>query len=737
MIHFNSQTRTFNLVTRSTTYVFQVDFLDRLVHLGWRPRPAGAGAGDLIRGNVFFMPANLSSFEQQTDRYELVTFGDVAYHETGLKLDFQSLPATLQVGEAAHLPVRDVRLRYVSHAIVTDGRPGFAPDHGLPARVMTPRETLRVLLADPVQPFEVVLCYRVTPEHDIIERWCELRNTGAQPVTVEQAASATLHLPNGRYELTSVYGMWAQEFSVQQRALPVGLEVLESRTLNTGHAANPFFLVNETGQAGEESGTVYFGQLAYSGAYRIVFEQLPTLNARIHAGSHAFDDELVLAPGAAYRTPAVVCGVAPDGRGGASRRMHAFARDYVLPHTADLEPRPVLYNSWEATYFDLSLEGQTALARKAAAMGVELFCVDDGWFGGRRSDRAGLGDWVVSTAVFPDGLQPLIDEVQRLGMQFGLWVEPEMVNPDSDLYRAHPDWVLHFPGRGRSESRNQLILDLGRPEVNDYLFAALDGLLSSYAIRFIKWDFNRSQSEPGSVAGKGIYRAHVAGFYALLDRLRRAHPQVSFQSCSGGGGRVDVGVLGRVDQVWTSDNTDALARVAIQDGYSLAYPARAMEAWVTHAQNHQTGRVLELSLRFDVAMRGVLGIGSNLNELDEPELRKYTHYIAYFKRLRHIVHNGDLYRLQRPSQYGASVVEYVLPDGSEAVYSVVVVESRVGQFRQPAPLRGLNNGDVYAIYDDHGRVVQTMTGYELMTQGIPGDAGFGVGASQTLHIKRA
>jgi alpha-galactosidase len=628
-----------------------------------------------------------------------------------------------------------VRLRYAGHEIVADAHPGLSPTHGQLRRVTTPRDTLRVRLVDPTQPFEVTLCYRLTPEHDVVERWCEVANLGSEPVEVEALAFATLHFPNGAVELTSVAGWWTREFTAARERLPMGMRSIEQRTVQTGHYANPFFMLNRPGQAWEESGEVYFGALAYSGAWRIAFEQLFTLDVRCQAGYNPFDFGLTLAPGERHITPAIVVGVCREGWGGASRRLHAFALERVLPNPAEGPTvRPVLYNSWEATYFNLSHEGQAALARKAAAMGVELFCVDDGWFGGRRDDHAGLGDWTVSPDVFPGGLAPLIDEVHRLGMQFGLWVEPEMVNPNSDLYRAHPDWVLHFPGRPRTEWRNQLLLDFGRREVVEHIYSALRDLLARYAIDFFKWDMNRYATEPGSVAGQGIWRAHTAGVYEIMDRLRRDFSHLQIESCASGGGRVDLGILARTDQVWTSDNTDAVDRIRIQEGYSLAYPARAMEAWVTHERNHQTGLISPLSLRFDVAMRGGLGIGSNLNELDEAELAEYASYIAFYKRIRRVVQGGRLYRLQRLEEYGASAIEYAMPDQSEAVYSIAVMSYQQGWARPPAPLRGLDPVKIYSAVDRFGREVYRASGFELMVTGIPGDAAGGSAYSRTLHL---
>lgn len=737
MIHFHPETRTFNLILQHSYYTFQIDTHNRPLHLGWGPRPQDATPQELISGT--YPPHSYHSpfsFVTQFQPDEILTFGDVTAHQETLKVSFPSLPQALAPGEAAHLPIRDLRLRYVSHKIVSDAQPGLAPTHGLPTQNTTPRQTLRLRLQDPVQPFAVTLCYRLTPEHDILERWLELDNLGAEPIGVELCNFASLHLPAGNSELTYVHGSWAREFETHRERLTTGCRYLESRALQTGHGANPFFLLNRPGQAWEESGTVYFGQLAYSGSWRMSFEQLTSWQVRIHAGYNPFDFHLDLLPGERHITPALVCGVCAEGWGGASRRLHAFARERVLPRSPQAPLyRPVLYNSWEATLFDVNYENQVALAQKAAAMGVELFCLDDGWFGERRHDRAGLGDWFVRQEAFPDGLEALVAEVHRLGMKFGLWVEPEMVNPDSDLYRQHPDWVLHFPGRPRSEARNQLILDFGRPEVAAYIFAILDRLVAQYSVAFFKWDMNRYTSEPGSVAGKAIWQRHVAGVYSIMDRLRQKYPGLDIQSCSGGGGRIDLGILGRSDQVWVSDNTDAYDRIQIQEGFSLAYPARTMEAWVTNVPNGITGQMSPLSLRFDVAMRGVLGIGSNLNTLSEAEMAEYARYIAFYKQIRHVVQEGVLYRRERLEEHGVSVVMYVLPNGQEAVYSLAIRAYQIGSFRPVVALKGLHSELVYRVMNSDQDEVYRGTGYELMTLGIPVALLEHVGFSRTLYVR--
>ncbi len=716
MIEFDAETRTWNLVLATSFHALRADPDGRVVCLGSGPRGPGPVQA-IASGRLPDDPFPRIGVDRQGRRDEVVTFGDHTWQEPTLKVSFP--------GAAGALAVRDVRLRYASHTI----------EHSVDGR-----ETLRVRLDDPVQPFTAWLCLRVDAEHDLIERWLELENRGAQPVLVEQLAFGTLHLPAGRWDLLHASGGWAAEFQAERVRLPVGTTSLESRSVHTGFVHHPFYMLSPADGATERHGTVFFGQLAWSGSWRLAFEQRPNGALHVHGGYNPFDFALELAPGERHTTPALLHGACADGFSGASQRMHAFLCRRVLPACdPPAELRPVLYNSWEASYFALSLDSQIELARESAAIGVELFCVDDGWFGGRRNDNAGLGDWTVSREVFPTGLRPLADEVHRLGMKFGLWVEPEMVNPDSDLYRAHPDWVLHFPDRPRTEQRHQLILDFGRTEVLAYLARVLERVVDENDVDFLKWDMNRSATEPGSVVGKAIWRRHAEGVYALMDGLRRRFPRLSLESCSSGGGRVDAGILARTDQFWTSDNTDALARVAIQEGASLAYPARATCNWVTHERNHQTGRRLELSTRFDVAMRGVLGIGSDLNALDDAELGEYAKWIAFYKRIRRVVQGGVCHRLQRSDETGTSIVAYVLADASEAVVSTVAVERRIAQVIAPARVPGLDPTALYAAFDRDEREYVRARGAELEALGLDptlGTGRYGPGYSRTLWLRR-
>jgi alpha-galactosidase len=516
-------------------------------------------------------------------------------------------------------------------------------------------------------------------------------------VLIRQAHSANWWLPpRGSWRLRYLHGGWSAETQLAQTTLTPGKVVLESRRGITSHQLHPWFTLDPDGAATEESGELWSGALAWSGSWKLVFETNPGGRTHTCGGLNEFDWTYRLDPGDALVLPRFAGLYTTAGFGAASRQWHAWQLACVLGRGDDRPaltapawappapappapateqpaghdappPRPVLYNSWEATWFDVHEVGQIRLAEVAARLGVETFVMDDGWFGERHDDHAGLGDWTVNRDKFPRGLAPLIDRVNELGMRFGLWVEPEMVNPDSDLYRAHPDWVYHFAGRTRSEQRNQLVLNLARPDVAEWMFTTLDRLLSQNRIEFIKWDMNRSFSEPGwpARAGDNPERAwtdHVTNLYAVIDALRAAHPGVAVESCASGGGRADLGILRRVEQVWTSDNTDAWDRVKIQEGFTQLYPPQVMMAWVTDSPNFLTRRELPLSFRFHVAMAGALGVGGDLLRWTNAELAEAAELIAAYKDIRPAIQHGRLYRLAsvRTGPFAAS--QYVKDD---------------------------------------------------------------------------
>ena len=737
MIHFDPAERTFALSGAQSVYLLRLTPHGAVEHLGFFSSPSpGALPADWAK----CLPPRSGEhiWDFQGAKWEYPTYGDVSYHDVALKMSFPSSACLDPATESPNVPVRDVRLRYLSHEIGDVGAPGFSPAHGLPVRNRTPREGLILRLKDEHYDFHVSLFYRLSPEFDILERWVELENRCAFPVEIDRLDFASLALDANHWEITRASGSWGREFQIERHALLPGSHVWGSQGLNTGHATNPFFYLNAAGAASESSGEVIFGALSYSGNWELRAEVQELDGVRLFGGYHSLDFQMELLPGQSHRTPAMVLGLSPHGWSGASQQLHGWAQDYVLPRPPHHPShRPVLYNSWEVSYFDVNEEQQIALARRAAEIGVELYCIDDGWFGSRRDDRAGLGDWTVSTQSLPRGLKPIIDEVRRLGMAFGLWVEPEMVNPDSDLYRAHPDWVLHFPGRPRTECRNQLVLDFGRPEVVAHILDALDALLRDNAIDFFKWDMNRYATEPGSVVGRQIWQKHVEGVYRIMDELRRRHPHLAIQSCSGGGGRVDFGMMGRVDQFWVSDNTDARHRILVQEGYSLAYPARTMECWVTHERNHQTGSALPLSLRFDCAMRGALGVGTPLDRISTEELDEYKARIAFYKAIRPVIQDGRLYRLERTEERGVSAWQYVEEGARRSVLSLLAHHLTFLRIPPRLRLRGLDPTALYRLTDYTGRESGRATGWNLMTVGYS-SVGGGVGseyASETILLE--
>ena len=622
---------------------------------------------------------------------------------------------------------RDLELNFTGHRV---------EQHG------SDDEELVLGFADSYFPIAVESHYRVRADSPAIERYLTVRHIGedpAEPLRILRADSATWILPTlADYRLSHAYGHWGAELQLQRGPLAHGETLLGSRRGVTSHQANPWAMI-DAGDATEEHGAVYGAALAWSGNWQLVAERMPTGRASLSLGAGHDPEERTLAPGEWLTTPPSVGVYTEGGFGAASRAWHDYIRAHVIPHPDEL--RPVLYNSWEATGFDVSLKGQIALADRAAALGVELFVMDDGWFGRRVNEHAGLGDWTPNPDRFPDGLGPLIEHVHSLGMKFGLWVEPEMTNPDSDLYRAHPDWIISRPHRDRTQSRYQYVLNLARRDVADWMHATIDRLLRENEIDFIKWDMNRPLTEVGPIDGRDddcLRSAYVANLYDVLDRLRADHPALRIEGCSSGGGRTDLGMLARTDQVWVSDNTDAMDRVSIQHGFSQLYPAQTMAAWVTDSPNPFTHRETPLDYRGHVASAGVLGIGADLAACDDAELARLSTLIERYKAVRPIVQHGAQYRLgelAQPNQPGygdLTAIQYVARDGRETVVLAFLNSRRHGR-ADPAPaLRGL---DPQALYRDAetGRVHH---GAVLLARGLPLDLPAGEQASTLIHLRR-
>jgi alpha-galactosidase len=667
-VRFLADKKLWVLDTKDASYVFGINERNQLQHSYW--------GGRLWRDAdlaAVHSAAEWASFDgsASTTPGEYAGWGSNMYTEPCLKV-------TLADGN------RDLVLTYVRHEIHQDA--------------------LQVVAKDIQYDLTVTLYYRVYAGTNVIEKHAVIENKTPQSITIESAQAGVWYMPPGDgYRLSYLNGRWAGETQLVQEEIHPGVKVLESRRGTTSHQTNPWFAIDarqaDGSRADQDHGRVWFGALGWSGSWKFSVEQTPHRQVRVTGGYNTFDFAYLLAPGERLETPPFYGGFTDGGFGEASRLLHRFTREAILPAGHSAKPRPVLYNSWEATEFNVDEPGQKLLAEKAAKIGVERFVMDDGWFGARNDDHAGLGDWYVNPKKFPSGIAPLVGYVNSLGMDFGIWVEPEMVNPNSDLYRQHPDWAMNFPGRPRTEARNQLILNMARDDVKEYTFAWLDKLVSENNVAFLKWDMNRNFSEPGwpeagAANEKKIWVKYVSNLYEIIDRLRAKHPKLEIESCSGGGGRIDLGILKRVDEVWTSDNTEAYDRLRIQEGFSYAYPAQVMMAWVTDVPNYN-GRTTPLEYRFLVAMMGSLGIGNNLNKWSTGDFALAAKMIAYDKQIRQTVQQGKLYRLFSPREGDLTANQYVSEDGKQ---SVLFAFLRSQQYGRPAPTIQLHGLEARAVY---------------------------------------
>ncbi|MEN9504442.1 MAG: hypothetical protein RI958_368 [Actinomycetota bacterium] len=546
---------------------------------------------------------------------------------------------------------------------------------------------------DPVAELQLDTVFEL--DHVLTVR-CTLTNLASTRYLLD-ALTPTLPLPAHAGEVLTFDGRWTREFHPRRRRWQQGMIGIENRSGHTSHEFVPLVFAGEVG-FGEWRGEVWGAHLAWSGNHTTLLDRLPDGRRCVQMGELLQPGELALEPGASYTTPEVVATYASAGATPASWGFHRYLR--ARP-SHPRGPRPVLINTWEAVYFDHDLDRLRRLATAAASIGVERFVLDDGWFGARRDDRRGLGDWTVSPQVYPDGLGPLIDHVRSTGMEFGIWVEPEMVNPDSDLYRAHPDWVLAAPGYEPVTGRHQLVLDLARREAYEHVLTHLDALLRDHHIGFVKWDMNRDHVQATGADGAAGTHAQTIALYRLLDELRRRHPTVEIESCSSGGGRIDLEILRRTQRVWTSDCNDALERQTIQRGASMLVPPELLGAHIGPPTAHTTGRTHRLSFRAATALVGHLGIEWDILDLDDAELARLRDWIALHQRFRPLLHSGDVVRfdphgddVEHPESWAGGVYA---ADRSEAL--VAVAQLRTAGSLTPAPLRlpGLEPESAYRI----------------------------------------
>ena len=541
---------------------------------------------------------------------------------------------------------------------------------------------------------ELIHCLQLDASTDVLTATTQLTNIGQSKLWVDRCDAPCIPVPMHYNKILGFKGRWAKEFQTQSIDRFMGAYVRENRSGRTSHDAFPAVIVHSD-QANESDGEAYGLHLGWSGNHHLRIEEQFVGRAYAQFGELFFPGELSLEPGESYCSPVLYGASSNTGLTDLSACFHQYIRENLTDPRMQGKPKPVHFNTWEAMYFDLSMSRLSQLADEAAAVGVERFVLDDGWFKGRKSDRAGLGDWTVDETVFPQGLGPLVEHVNAAGMEFGFWVEPEMVNPDSDLYRAHPDWVLNAAPAPLLLSRNQLVLDLTRTEVQKYLFEHLDNLLSEYAITYLKWDMNRVINQPGNAEGRAVTHYQTLALYQLLARIREAHPEVEIESCSSGGGRADFGVLAHTDRIWTSDSNDALDRLSIQKGFSFFFPPEIMGAHVGPRDCHITGRSISMATRAGVALFGDMGIEANLLTMDDAEKAELKAAVALHKKHRHLLHSGKLMRLDTEDYENSFGV--ISADKQEAIFSYGLLDgqpnSAPGRLRFP----GLDASTLYTV----------------------------------------
>jgi alpha-galactosidase len=690
-IIYDRPTRTFFLHGPRMTYAIGVGPLGSLLHLYWGPRLRGGDLRNLgSHGKRIFSvhpdPKD-QSFSFDTLGLEYPVYG---------RSDFRSPALQITLADGSRI----LDLVYAAHRI----SPGKPTLEGLPAVYVEKAAegtTLEIDLIDHQSGLKVTLLYTIYAQRDALSRSVKISNGGAAAVSLNRVLSASLDLHDSDFDLLQLSGAWCRERDVVRQPLRRGLQSVESRRGTSSHQQNPFLALLRPG-TGESHGEVYGFSLIYSGNFLAQAEVDQYASTRVQIGLTPFDFSWRLESGASFQAPEAVLVFSVEGLNGMSQVFHDLYRERLARGIWRDRERPILFNNWEATYFDFNAAKLEKLARHAKQAGMELFVLDSGWFGRGADDATSVGDWTVNLKKLPRGLKELSRKIHRIGLKFGLWFEPESVSPGSDLYRTHPDWCLHVPGRTRSVGRNTLVLDLSRPEVCDWIVEAVGKVLTSAQIDYVKWDMNRYLTEVGSIALPPERQAetahrHVLGLYNVLERLIGHFPRILFEGCSGGGGRFDPGMLHYMPQIWTSDNSDAISRLKIQYGTSLVYPPIAMTAHVSASPNHQVGRITSLKIRGDVAMSGNFGYELDLGPLDREEQREIHRQVAFYRRHRKLIQFGRFFRLRNPFQENGAAWTIVSRNQKQALVWNIEVLNAGNSPQRFLRLQGLDQKSDYRV----------------------------------------
>lgn len=714
----------FTIHTNGSTYQMKVDEYGYLLHLYYGRRAEGemeqlfTFADRGFSGNPYDAGADrMYSMDALPQEFPCQGTGD-----------YRSTAFVVENADGAY----SCDLRYESYEI----QKGKYQIPGLPAVYAKEdeAESLLITLCDQVSGLRVVLCYGVLPALDIITRSVIVKNAGEKTVNLKKVESACLDFVGGEFDAITFYGRHAMERNYQRTRVAHGNHVIGSRRGTSSHQYSPMMILADK-NATEEAGSCYAMSFVYSGGFKGEVEKDQFNQTRMLLG---LQDEMFsypLAKDETFYAPEVILTYSKDGLQKLSHNLHKCIREHICRGKYRDVIRPVLVNSWEASYFDFTGENIVGLAKEAAALGIEMVVMDDGWFGKRDDDNSGLGDWTVNEKKLGCTLGELIKEVNKLGVKFGIWVEPEMVNEDSDLYRKHPDWAFAVPGKKPVRSRNQLVLDFSRKEVVDAVFEQICGVLDQGNIEYLKWDMNRSICDVYSCVtenqGKVLYD-YILGLYDFLERLTIHYPNLLIEGCSGGGGRFDAGMLYYTPQIWCSDNTDAFDRTQIQYGTSFGFPVSTMGAHVSAVPNHQTGRVTTLKARGVTAMAGTFGYELNLSLLTEEEKEEIKEQVKTFHKYASLIWHGDYYRLSNPFEEEAAAWANVAADQSEVLLSVVMLKMHGNMTANYIRMRGLCE---HAFYKEK-KSQKIYSAEALMEVGFPVLAGIGDQGAYQWHFIR-
>ncbi|MCK8060078.1 MULTISPECIES: alpha-galactosidase [unclassified Fusibacter] len=708
MITFDEKTKIFHLKNSEISYVMGVLRTGHLAHYHFGERLEGElieayFRTDQNKGLTAYVEEGRFDVSLGLERLEYPSFG------TG---DFRE-PA---VDVLRTCGSRLTDFKYESYQ-VSRGKPAI---EGLPHSWCENEdevETLIIKLIDNHARLEVYLSYSLFENLGIIARSAKIVNVGDSPVVLDRLMSMSIDLVDSKYHMCHLAGDWISERQLYETKLRPGNQSIGSKRGASSAQHNPFMMLKRS-DTSESSGEVFGISLIYSGNFLMAAEVDSQHQTRLSAGIHPDGFSWSLVPGDSFTSPEALLCHTCKGVGHMSRTFHRFFREYLIPKKWRASVRPVLVNNWEATYFDFDEKKLLKLAEKSKALGVDLFVLDDGWFGKRNDDTTGLGDWYVNKAKLPDGIKGISEKIRALGMDFGLWIEPEMINMGTRLFDDHPEWVLGEPGRSRAQARNQYVLDYSNPQVVDHIFSVLSQILDGSLISYIKWDMNRNITDAfssylsGSHQGELMHR-YILGVYELYGRIRSRYPDVMIESCAAGGGRFDPGMLFYAPQAWTSDNTDALERMNIQYATSLVYPLSMMGSHVSEVPNHQVMRSTPLKTRADVAYFGTFGYELDFNKMDEGQCAQVVDQINFFKTYRTLIHLGDFYRLISPFEGDKNETAWmVVSEGKEsAIVAWYQKLARSNACVMYMKLEGLDEHAVYKVNDEmpvHGSILMNI-----------------------------